>query len=97
MSAVYTEEWRKWWLPENGTKVTYYQFMAKDNVPFHSVMFPACLFATERNYTFVDHIMATGLFFFIIIYKSFLNRWLLFINRICMHIFILFLISFSVI
>lgn len=63
MSAAYTPEWRKWWQPENDTKVTYYQFMAKDNVPFHSVMFPACLFATERNYTFVDHIMATGFLF----------------------------------
>lgn len=63
MSAAYTSEWRKWWQPENDTKITYYQFMAKDNVPFHSVMFPACLLATERNYTFVNHIMATGLLF----------------------------------
>lgn len=63
MSAAYTPEWRKWWQPEDDTKVTYYQFMAKDNVPFHSVMFPACLFATERNYTMVNHIMATGLWF----------------------------------
>lgn len=62
MSAVYTSEWRKWWQPEDDTKVTYYQFMAKDNVPFHSVMFPATLFATERKYTFANHIMATGLF-----------------------------------
>lgn len=64
MSAVYTSEWHKWWKPEDDTKVTYYQFMAKDNVPFHSVMFPACLFATESNYTFVNHIMATGLLLF---------------------------------
>lgn len=30
--------------------------MAKDNVPFHSVMFPACLLFTEEPYTLVHHI-----------------------------------------
>lgn len=33
--------------------------MAKDNVPFHTVMFPAVLFATKRGYTTVNHVMAT--------------------------------------
>ncbi|XP_050423706.1 methionine--tRNA ligase, cytoplasmic [Adelges cooleyi] len=59
MSATYTPEWRKWWQPEKDTKITYYEFMAKDNVPFHSVMFPASLMASEQNYTMVNHIMAT--------------------------------------
>lgn len=56
----YTEEWEKWWRPESATKVTLYQFMAKDNVPFHSIMFPATLLGANKGYTTVSHIMATG-------------------------------------
>lgn len=37
-----------------------YNFMAKDNVPFHSIIFPACLLAAEDNYTVVNKLSATG-------------------------------------
>ncbi|CAF4693547.1 unnamed protein product [Rotaria sp. Silwood2] len=30
--------------------------MAKDNVPFHSVIFPVCLLGTQDNYTTVNHL-----------------------------------------
>lgn len=33
--------------------------MAKDNVPFHSVVFPAILLAVDKGHTKVTHIMAT--------------------------------------
>jgi len=33
--------------------------MAKDNVPFHSVMFPATLLGINKGHTLVSHIMAT--------------------------------------
>lgn len=33
--------------------------MAKDNVPFHSVMFPATLLGINKGHTMVSHIMAT--------------------------------------
>ncbi|KAG5896434.1 hypothetical protein JTB14_022513 [Gonioctena quinquepunctata] len=33
--------------------------MAKDNVPFHSVLFPAMLLGTNKGYITVSHIMAT--------------------------------------
>jgi methionyl-tRNA synthetase len=33
ITANYTEDWEKWW--KNPDDVRYYQFMAKDNVPFH--------------------------------------------------------------
>lgn len=36
-----------------------YQFMAKDNVPFHSVMFPSSLLALNQGHTVVSHLMAT--------------------------------------
>lgn len=42
--------------------VELFQFMAKDNVPFHSIMFPATLLAANRNHVLVKHLMATGEF-----------------------------------
>ena len=33
ITANYTDDWEKWW--KNPEDVRYYQFMAKDNVPFH--------------------------------------------------------------
>lgn len=59
ITKAYTEEWEKWWRPEPATDVVLYQFMAKDNVPFHAVMFPATLLGANRGYTTVSHIMAT--------------------------------------
>ncbi|KAK4884945.1 hypothetical protein RN001_001216 [Aquatica leii] len=55
----YTKEWEKWWKPAADAPVTLYQFMAKDNVPFHSVMFPASLLGLNQGYVTVSHIMAT--------------------------------------
>lgn len=60
ITACYTKEWRKWWQPAKDTPVTYYEFMAKDNVPFHSVLFPATLLAIDKGYLLVNSIMATG-------------------------------------
>ncbi|XP_077862668.1 LOW QUALITY PROTEIN: methionine--tRNA ligase, cytoplasmic-like, partial [Saccoglossus kowalevskii] len=40
-------------------KVTLYNFMAKDNVPFHSVIFPSTQLGAEDNYTIVNHLVAT--------------------------------------
>lgn len=60
ISKAYTEKWEEWWRPKPEHKITLYQFMAKDNVPFHAVMFPACLLGANRGYTTVSHIMATG-------------------------------------
>jgi methionyl-tRNA synthetase len=35
ITACYTPEWEKWW--KNPENVELYQFMGKDNVPFHTV------------------------------------------------------------
>lgn len=59
ITSRYTKEWKKWWKPSQDAPVTLYQFMAKDNVPFHSVMFPATLIGLDDGYTMVSHIMAT--------------------------------------
>ncbi|XP_067213985.1 methionine--tRNA ligase, cytoplasmic [Linepithema humile] len=55
----YTKEYEKWWQPPQDTKVDLCQFMAKDNVPFHAIMFPACLLAANQNYTLIKYLMAT--------------------------------------
>ncbi|XP_053311718.1 methionine--tRNA ligase, cytoplasmic isoform X2 [Spea bombifrons] len=57
ITANYTDQWEKWW--KNPQQVQLYNFMAKDNVPFHSVIFPSCLLGVEDNYTLVNHLVAT--------------------------------------
>jgi len=56
ITACYTDKWREWWFGEN---IEYYQFMGKDNVPFHSVMFPAYQIGTKKNWNLVNNIQAT--------------------------------------
>ena len=55
------EEWKKWWLPHDDTDVKLYQFMGKDNVPFHTVLFPASLLGTEQKWTMLHNISTTGI------------------------------------
>ncbi|MFE9645199.1 methionine--tRNA ligase [Streptomyces sp. NPDC006365] len=50
-------DWRSWWW-ESDADVHYTQFMGKDNVPFHSVMFPATLLGTRAPWKKVDVIKA---------------------------------------
>lgn len=56
ITACYTPDWQKWW--KNPDEVEYYEFMAKDNVPFHSVVFPATQLGTGKKWTMVNHLMA---------------------------------------
>ena len=58
ITACYTPEWRQWW--KNPEQVQLYQFMAKDNVPFHSVVFPCSLLGARDGYTIVNHLSSTG-------------------------------------
>ena len=51
------EEYRKWW--HNPDHVKLFQFMGKDNVPFHTVIFPATLIGTKINWTLVHHLSTT--------------------------------------
>jgi len=41
-------------------QVELYQFMAKDNVPFHTVVFPCSLIGANDNYVLLNNISATG-------------------------------------
>lgn len=57
ITANYTTEWEKWW--KNPEQVQLYNFMAKDNVPFHSVIFPCSLLGTREPWTVVNNLSAT--------------------------------------
>ncbi|TRZ00483.1 hypothetical protein DNTS_020802, partial [Danionella cerebrum] len=57
ITANYTDQWEKWW--KNPQQVELYNFMAKDNVPFHSVVFPCSLLGAQDNYTLVNNLVAT--------------------------------------
>lgn len=58
ITACYTDQWQQWWkTPENNVELV--QFMGKDNVPFHTVVFPSTLIAANDNYTLLHHISTT--------------------------------------
>jgi methionyl-tRNA synthetase len=49
--------WRRWWREDEGAgDVTYVQFMGKDNVPFHTLSFPATLMGSGEPWKLVDYI-----------------------------------------
>lgn len=47
-------DWRSWWFDTDD--VYYTQFLGKDNVPFHTMTFPATLFGTNEPWKTVDYI-----------------------------------------
>ncbi|KAI0395623.1 methionyl-tRNA synthetase [Xylariaceae sp. FL0594] len=57
ITANYTDQWKKWW--QNPDQVQLYQFLGKDNVPFHSVVFPATQIGTRENWTTLHYLSAT--------------------------------------
>ncbi|KAF2732433.1 methionyl-tRNA synthetase [Polyplosphaeria fusca] len=57
ITATYTDEWERWWRnPEN---VSLYQFMGKDNTPFHTVVFPSSQIGTKDRWTMLNTISTT--------------------------------------
>ncbi|KAK2781039.1 hypothetical protein FQN52_001930 [Onygenales sp. PD_12] len=57
ITANYTPDWELWWRdPEN---VQLYQFLGKDNVPFHSVIFPGTQIGTRDTWTRLHHLSTT--------------------------------------
>ncbi|XP_028156681.1 methionine--tRNA ligase, cytoplasmic isoform X5 [Ostrinia furnacalis] len=54
-----TRQYEKWWKPDKEYDVKLYQFMAKDNVPFHTIMFPATLMGINEGHVLVNHLFAT--------------------------------------
>ena len=51
------KDWKKWWFSNEAPNEVYYvQFMAKDNIPFHTLSFPATIFGSRENWKLVDYI-----------------------------------------
>ena len=49
--------WERWWREDKGAAdVTYTQFMGKDNVPFHTLSFPATLMGSGEAWKLMDYI-----------------------------------------
>lgn len=57
ITAPYTDQWEKWW--RNPEDVQLYQFIGKDNVVFHSIIFPATQIGTQETWTKLHHLSAT--------------------------------------
>ncbi len=48
------DDWELWWKNPKGTELV--QFMGKDNIPFHTILFPASLIGTHENWTLLNRI-----------------------------------------
>ncbi len=47
-------DWKSWWFDAKDVK--HIQFMAKDNIPFHTIMWPGTIMATEEPWKLADFI-----------------------------------------
>ena len=56
-NCVGIENWKKWW--QNPEHVKLFQFMGKDNVTFHTVIFPSTLIGTKIDWTLMHHLSTT--------------------------------------
>ncbi|MBO5100838.1 MAG: methionine--tRNA ligase [Treponema sp.] len=59
-------DWRTWWLPSESSekdkvnnKVDLFQFIGKDNIPFHTVVFPCSELGTGKDWTKLYHMSST--------------------------------------
>lgn len=57
ITANYTPQWEKWWRAPDDVELV--QFLGKDNIPFHTIIFPASLLATGDTWTLLDRISVT--------------------------------------
>ena len=57
ITANHTADWESWWRdPEN---VELFQFIGKDNIPFHTVIFPSSLLGTGEKWTLLHHMSSS--------------------------------------
>ncbi|MDD4451046.1 MAG: methionine--tRNA ligase, partial [Sphaerochaeta sp.] len=57
ISANATKDWKKWWQEPKNTEL--FQFIGKDNIPFHTVIFPSCQLASGEDWTMLHHMSST--------------------------------------
>ena len=47
-------DWRSWWYDAHDVRYT--QFMAKDNIPFHTISFPSTILGSREPWKLVDYV-----------------------------------------
>jgi len=57
ITAEHTKEWKSWWYAPRDVKL--FQFIGKDNIPFHTVIFPSSLLGTGEDWTTLHHMSST--------------------------------------
>ena len=57
ITANATDNWEYWWRDPENTEL--FQFIGKDNIPFHTVIFPSSLLATGEKWTMLHHMSST--------------------------------------
>ncbi len=57
ITATLTDKWEEWW--KNPDEVELFQFIGKDNIPFHTVIFPSSLLGSGQNWTLLHHMSST--------------------------------------
>ncbi len=57
ITANLTDEWEQWW--KNPEEVKLVQFIGKDNIPFHTVIFPCSLIGSGESWTLL-HSMSSS-------------------------------------
>ncbi|MBU0934856.1 MAG: methionine--tRNA ligase [Spirochaetes bacterium] len=50
-------DWKSWW--QDPANVELFQFIGKDNIPFHTVIFPSTLLASGQNWTMLHHMSSS--------------------------------------
>ncbi len=57
ITADLTAEWKSWWYAPRDVKL--FQFIGKDNIPFHTVIFPSSQLGTGEDWTTLFHMSST--------------------------------------
>ncbi len=57
ITANKVDDWEYWWRDPENTEL--FQFIGKDNIPFHTVIFPSSLLATGEKWTMLHHMSST--------------------------------------
>ena len=57
ITATLTKNWPEWW--KNPEEVELFQFIGKDNIPFHTVIFPSSLLGSGDNWTLLHHMSSS--------------------------------------
>lgn len=57
ITANGVDDWQRWWHEPESTEL--FQFIGKDNIPFHTVIFPSCQLATGEKWTMLHHMSST--------------------------------------